>query len=42
MAFNTLTGIQKVTYAALIGDYIDGTGNVSPVAVIMTSASERY
>jgi hypothetical protein len=28
MAFNTLVGIQKVTYAALIGDYIDGTGNV--------------
>jgi hypothetical protein len=28
MAFNTLTGIKRVTYAALIGDYIDGTGNV--------------
>jgi hypothetical protein len=29
MAFNTLVGIPKVTYAALIGDYIDGTGNVT-------------
>ena len=28
MAFNTLVGIPKVTYAALVGDYIDSTGSV--------------
>jgi hypothetical protein len=34
MAFNTLVGIPKVTYSALVGDYIDSTGGTWNVALL--------
>jgi hypothetical protein len=36
MAFNTLTGIDKVTYSSLVGDYINATSSVSGVTTTGT------